>query len=123
MPDLNSWMKTGFLEIFNFFFWFFRHNRHFFRQNGQKFFIVEKLSFKLWSQFHNGAAAERNLCASKWEIWRNDRFSAFFSKFDPSHLNTYDELVENFLHAVALSYSASHEKFRPNACGYLQGCR
>ena len=28
-----------------------------------------------------------------------------------------------FCMRVALSYSASHKKFRPNACGYLQGCR
>ena len=28
-----------------------------------------------------------------------------------------------FCMRVALSYSASHEKFRPNACGCLQGCR
>ena len=28
-----------------------------------------------------------------------------------------------FCMCVAHSYYASHKKFRPNACGYLQGCR
>ena len=45
-----------------------RHNRHLFRHFGQKFFIVEKLSFKLWSQFHNGATPELKLCTSMWEL-------------------------------------------------------
>ena len=45
-----------------------RHNRHFFRQNGQKFSIVEKLSFKLWSQFHTAATPERKRCTSMWEL-------------------------------------------------------
>ena len=45
-----------------------RHNCHLFRHFGQKFFILENLSFKLWSRFHNGAAPERKLYASMWEI-------------------------------------------------------
>ena len=81
-----------------FFFPKFRHNRHFFRQTGRKFFIVEKLSFNLWSQFHTGSTPDYKLCTSMWELWRNDWFSAFFSKLDASYLHTYDELVENFLH-------------------------
>ena len=78
-----------------------RHNRHFFRQTGRNFFIVEKCSFKLWSWFHTGATPEGKLCTWMWELWRNGRFSAFFSNFDPSYLNTYDELAENFLHACS----------------------
>ena len=53
---------------FHVFFRKIRHNRHIFRQFGRKFFIVEKLSFNIWSQFHNGAAPDCKLCASMWEI-------------------------------------------------------
>ena len=84
-----------------FFFRKIRQNRHFFRQNSRKFSIVEKLSFKLWSQFHTGATPERKLGTSMWELWRNDQFLAIFSKFDPSYHNPYDELVGNFLHACS----------------------
>ena len=65
---MNSTLETEFLENFNFFFEKFRHNRHFFRQHGRKFFIIEKLSFKLWSQFHTGATPERKLGTSMWEL-------------------------------------------------------
>ena len=63
-----STIKTEFLENFNFFFEKFRHNRHFFRQHCQKFFIIEKLSFKLWSQFHTGVTPERKLGTLMWEL-------------------------------------------------------
>ena len=110
-PDLKYWMKTVFLEIFNSFFWIFRHNRHFFRQNGRKFFIVEKLSFKLWSQFCTGAPPERKLCTSMWELWRNDRFLTFFTNFDASYLHNYDELVESFLHVYSAQLICFTQKF------------
>ena len=64
---MNSTSKTEFFENFVFF-QKDRHNRHFFRQNGRKIFIVEKLSFKLWSQFHTGATPERKLGTSMWEL-------------------------------------------------------
>ena len=67
MPDKNSRKKTEFLEKY-FFFRNFRHNRHFFRQNGQKFFFTGKISFKLWTRFHNGATPGCKLCTSMWEL-------------------------------------------------------
>ena len=68
MPDMNSTLKTEVLENLNFFFRKFRHNRHFFRQSGRKFFISGKLPFKLWSRFHTAATPEGKLCTSMWEL-------------------------------------------------------
>ena len=64
----NEFYKENLVFLKNVFFRKIRHNRHFFRQSGQKFFIVEKLFFKLWSQFHTGDTPERKLGSSMWEL-------------------------------------------------------
>ena len=117
----DSTMK---IEIFgekSFFFRKNRHNRHFFRQTGRNFFIVGKLSFKLWSRFHTEATPERKLCIWMWELWRNDRFLAIFSYFHPSYLHTYDELEENFLHVCSQQLSCFAQKVSAKCMRVLAG--
>ena len=120
---MKSTIKTEFLENFNFFF---------------EKFVMTVISFdKMAKNF----LSSKN-CLSSYGV--NFILEALQSANYVLQCGSYDELIDFwhffptlmrhistpmtswlkfFCMCVANSYYASHKKFRPNACGYLQGCR
>ena len=116
-------MKTGFLEIFNFF---------------SELFVITVISFDILAE--NFLSSKNYLSSYGVNFILEPLQSANyvlqcgnydemidFGQFFPTLMRHISTLMTSwwkiFCMCVALSYSASHEKFRPNACGYLQGCR